>query len=159
MRFKRPKNTLFVHRGTTVTRLPSGKIDVRDDWGIPDDLPNRPEMMACDCCLTMADRHWYWSHRGFSIRTSDGSSFSFDAGEWAVCVYCRPLFERAQLEALVARVVTLNPVISAANLRQLYGVLFEALQHSGPSYWEAPQPYGDYPTYSDEEMAAILLRS
>ena len=157
MRFK-AKRPLFVHRGTTVERLPSGKIDVRDDWGLPEDIPARPQEMACDCCLAMTDRHWYWPHRGFCLRCSDHSRITIGAGEWCVCVFCRPLFEQMDLQALVARVVTLNPQIVTADLAALYRAVFLA-RFGEPQYWEAGQAYLKRPDYSDEEMTAILLRS
>src|SRR4051794_33035791 len=122
---KRLDKTLYVSHGITAARLPSGKLDAFEEFGLPKDFPARPDFLVCDCCLRRSDRLWFWQHRGFCMGfpCAGRARTIFCAGEWGFCVFCRALFDTRAFEALTARVVTLNPDLDGNHVLRLYQVL------------------------------------
>lgn len=88
---------------------------------------------TCDCCLRQMDRMWVYRHRGFCCFAA-GRRQEFHAGWWGFCVYCHPLFTERAIQALVARVTTLEPGIAAADAYVVYLILAEVV-YGEPVAW------------------------
>ena len=114
MKFKIPK-TLFRLGPAREERLPSGKVlsvmTTEIDRSL---LP--ANLGLCDCCSNPVETSWLFPHRAFSIRHAVLIQ-AFDAGNWACCSQCRPLFEARDVFGIVDRVITLNPDLSPPFLR------------------------------------------
>jgi hypothetical protein len=109
-----------------------------ETMGSPAPVATHPRYLECDCCGSMADRLWVYTHYGFGLRLH-GEPFQFDAGAWGFCVYCHVLFPR-ELPILVARVVSLCPGSTPELLTPVYSLLAQCV-FGEPITWEAGEPY------------------
>ena len=141
---KRFDRTLYREGPVFIEVLPSGRLDAFEQIQLID-IPERPEWLVCDCCLTKSDRLWIWNHYGFCLAQCDGvPRHEYAAGQWGFCVYCRPLFERCELPVLVARIMTLNSDLHEPGIKVLFATLAQCVYgetipwESGKQRWHPP---------------------
>jgi len=132
---KRPK-PLYRH----IERLPSGKLQTYDTYGIGPDEPARPSTLPCDCCLRDVDRLWFHHQVGFCFRQPGTMrGVVMESGHWAFCVACHALWLAGRMDLLVARVSTVTR-IDPADLRPVYDCLPVGVIGDLAGAWEAGQP-------------------
>lgn len=138
------RKTLYREGPIIIERLPSGKIQAKQTVETAD-IPDRPQWLVCDCCMSRVDRLWWKKHRAFCFRfRADGEDYQreFFASGWSFCVYCWQLFNAGDIAALTARVVTLNPHLDPdgpGGVRDAYEIL-AACVWGDVLTWEAGQP-------------------
>ena len=109
---KYTRDRVPIIKGRTLSRLPSGRLQVLITLGTRDGAPN-PAVLTCDSCLGAGSHLWFYRHRGFGLYPHRPST-EFAAGAWALCVHCRALYRSCETALLIARVVTLNPQLDPA---------------------------------------------
>jgi hypothetical protein len=95
----------------------------------------------CDCCLRQMDRMWVYRHRGFCCLIS-GDRQAFEAGWWAFCVYCHALFAQREIDALVARVITLHPLVVQVDAERVYRILTDVVCGE-PVFWTQGEEWSE----------------
>lgn len=131
-----PEKFLYRRLYRTEDELANGRYVSIETYGAPKGtIPNRPQWLVCDCCNRRADRFWIFRHYGFGIVRQNRV---FDAGGWGFCVQCYAL--KNNLEILIARVMTLNPDLDQAAVREVYRVAF-ACFYGEVIEWQSGQPY------------------
>lgn len=113
-------------------RMPSGNV-VRYVSPVLSERADRPATLICDCCVRPADRLWVYRQRGFCVLQFP---CVFNSGCWSFCVYCNALFERRDMAALRARVMTLNPDLSSVAIDAVYELLPWVI-YGDPYKWQS----------------------
>jgi hypothetical protein len=133
------KSRYIIPQHLDVEILPSGKLDAFEVMNIIP-RPAKPETVVCDCCLQTIDRAWIRHHRGFGTGWREGGRHrvEYTAGWWGFCVYCWALFNKNEINVLIARVCTLNEDIDPVRINQGYYSLASAV-YGEMIYWEAGQ--------------------
>jgi hypothetical protein len=128
------------------------KTEVLDYRGTQE-LPARPQILACDFCERPSDRLWCRRVAPFSAEMWSGREMVFTGGFWNACVFCNPVVEVKDIAALVARVTIVSPswtaippTDAAKGLERLYVVVFKGMAEASVE-WHAGDvfPVGDVP--------------
>lgn len=134
-----PKTRYVAPAYLEVEVLPSGKLDA---FEMPEILPqpSKPLTTICDCCLSRVDRVWILRHLGFGVGWLRGGRYrvEYQQGWWCFCVQCWALFDRREVEVLVARVCTLNDSLDPERVADVYGALRYAI-YGEVQTWEVGQ--------------------
>jgi hypothetical protein len=121
----------------------TGTTRVVTTW-IPEEPPDRPNVLECDMCNQWYDRLWEYPTRGFGLRFG-GNALISNSGAWSCCTQCKVLFDAREWKLLAARAMTLFDFghLTSEDLMKLYSVIGDAV--SGPcKEWQSGQLYRRY---------------
>jgi hypothetical protein len=123
----------------SVVNLERGTVNHVTDCRGMQELPARPQSLACDFCNRQADRLWCRQVRPVGVEIVPKMRLVHTGGPWNACVFCNPLVQDRDAVALVARAQIVNPPVACMPpqyLARLYDALFDATD-GPPVEWAA----------------------